>query len=471
MPLSAYRRLAPATCALVAVLACLWMAGRSEAVIASSSRGTTTSLATIAGASTSARRPRCVGASKHHKPRHNAKSGKSCRLKKRKGGSSGSRRPSQSLPGPADIRRNVSESPVLQTPGASTLMPSESSTLEDPLEPGTTTGPSEAAKPGEPAPFRFFAKASFWNVRVPADAPLDPSSAAIVGAFDEELASEGATKEGPATINSSAWSVPIYTVPAGQPMVTVKLQAPAAGPSAPALRSAWSAVPLPANAQAAAGTDGHLAVWQPSTDRLWEFWRLVHAPEGWYASWGGAMQKVSSNLGVYGPEAWPGASPSWGGWASALSLTGGLITLEDLELGQINHALVIGIPNVRAGVYSSPARHDDGTSPNPLSLPEGAHLRLDPKLNLSALHLPRVTLMIAEAAQRYGIFITAKGANVAFFGQDPTPTGSNPYTGPGGYYEGKSPPRLLSSFPWNHLQLLKMELHSNRRGRLGRPAG
>ena len=39
------------------------------------------------------------------------------------------------------------------------------------------------------------------------------------------------------------------------------------------------------------------------------------------------------------------------------------------------------------------------------SLPEGAHLRLNPNLNLAALHLPRLTLMIAEAAQRYGIFV------------------------------------------------------------------
>lgn len=40
-----------------------------------------------------------------------------------------------------------------------------------------------------------------------------------------------------------------------------------------------------------------------------------------------------------------------------------------------------------------------------------------------------------------------------------TPTGTNPYTGAGGYFEGMSPARLLAVFPWSHLQLLKMELH------------
>jgi hypothetical protein len=50
---------------------------------------------------------------------------------------------------------------------------------------------------------------------------------------------------------------------------------------------------------------------------------------------------------------------------------------------------------------------------------------------------------------------------VAFYAQDPTPTGINPYSGTHGYFEGKSPQQLLEAFPWSHLQLLKMELHSN----------
>jgi hypothetical protein len=296
-------------------------------------------------------------------------------------------------------------------------------------------------------------------VPVPANAPLDGSSAAVVGAFDAEIARGEETGGRPeTTIETTDYSVPVYTVPADQPTVRVKLENPVLGPSAPALRAAWSMVPLPANAQPAAGGDKHLVVWQPSTDKMWEFWRLLHDREGWTASWGGAMQDVSSNPGAYGPEAWPGATRHWAGWASSLSLVGGLISLEDLERGQINHALLMAIPNVRADVYSLPARQDDGTSSDPLSLPEGAHLRLDPKLNLAALHLPRLVLMIAEAAQRYGIFVGAKGVNIAFYGQDPTPTRKNPYAGLHGYFEGQHPSQLMARFPWHHLQLLKMEL-------------
>jgi hypothetical protein len=320
--------------------------------------------------------------------------------------------------------------------------------------------PAEEPAPVEPpAQFRFFSPTSFWNEALPAQAPLDPSSAAVMGAFNEAILAAKAANKGPANINATAWSVPIYTVPADQPTVKVTLTRLSLSP---ALQSAWNAVPLPANAQPAAGTDEHLVVWQPSTDRLWEFVGLVHGTAGWQAFWGGAMQNVSSNPGAYGPEAWPGAQSGWGASATSLSIAGGLITLEDLELGQINHALAIAIPRPRAGVYASPARRTDGWSTEALSIPEGAHLRLDPNLDLAALHLPRLTLMMAQAAQRYGIVVRDAASNVAFYAQDSTPTGTNPYIGPGGYFEGKSPQQLLTPFPWSHLQLLKMELHNTR---------
>jgi Bacterial Ig-like domain (group 3) len=309
---------------------------------------------------------------------------------------------------------------------------------------------------GSTAPFRFFSPTSFWNQKVPADAELDPNSAALIDAFNEGITAGKQIQKGPA-INTTAWSVPIYTVPANQPTVEVKLERAS---RSLALQSAWEEVPLPANAQPAAGTDKHLVIWQPSTDKLWEFWRLEYTASGWRASWGGAIQNASSNSGAYGPEAWPDATSRWGASASSLSIAGGLITLEDLEMGQINHALAIAIPNPRAGVYASPAERTDGLSTEPLSLPEGAHLRLEPNLDLASLHLPRLTLILAEAAQRYGIIVRDTAGNVAFYAQDPISTGTEPYTGANGYFEGKSPAQLLASFPWSHLQLLKMDLHS-----------
>ena len=335
------------------------------------------------------------------------------------------------------------EEPPVETPPVET----------PPVETPPVETPPVETPPAEPAPFRFFAPTSFWNSSVPAVAPSDPSSEAMVAALNAEVLAEVVAKHGPA-INTTSWSVPVYTVPANQPLVSVTptRYVPAA------LKSAWSAVPLPANAQPAVGSDAHLVVWQPSTDSMWEFWRLERSGEAWRASWGGAMQGVSGNYGVYGPEAWPGASASWGASASSLPLVGGLITLEDLQMGKINHALAISIPNVRGAVYASPAQRTDGGSVESSSLPEGAHLRLDPTLDLQALHLPRFTLMLAEAAQRYGVFVRDKASNVTFYAEDPTQTGTNPFLGSHGYFEGQSPAKLAAMFPWSHLQVLNMEL-------------
>jgi hypothetical protein len=171
------------------------------------------------------------------------------------------------------------------------------------------------------------------------------------------------------------------------------------------------------------------------------------------------MRDVSSDFGVYDATAWAGATRSWGASASSLSIVGGLITLEDLQDGRINHALAMAIPDARAAVFAAPAERTDGSSSSMLALPEGAHLRLDPHLDIASLHLPRLTRMIAEAAQRYGIIVRDESARVVFYGQNPTPTGSDPYAGPHGYFEGHPAASLLTRFPWRHLQVLQMSLH------------
>ena len=68
---------------------------------------------------------------------------------------------------------------------------------------------------------------------------------------------------------------------------------------------------MPRSARPSPG-DNDLAVWQPAHRRMWEFIELRHRRDGWHAEWGGAMQHVSTNPGVYGPEAWPGAEDWWG---------------------------------------------------------------------------------------------------------------------------------------------------------------
>jgi len=308
--------------------------------------------------------------------------------------------------------------------------------------------------PGRPLPpHRFYAPTSYWNAPLAPDAPLDPASTALVGALRSEVSWEFENHAGPG-ISTSEWSVPLYTVPADQPLVRVTLDAG----NAPALQEAFAEVPIPPDAEPAAGTDATLVVWQPASDKVWEFWHASREADGWHADWGGATREVSRGKGYYDAEAWPGARPWWGDSSTSMGVIGGLITLEDLERGVINHALQMAIPKARAGLWAWPAQRTDGRSEDPLTLPEGAHLRLDPNLDLESLAMPRMTRLMAQAAQRYGIYVNNRAHDVSFFAEDPTRTGTNPYRGPGGYFEGRWPRELLSYFPWGHLQLLRMEL-------------
>ena len=438
----------PRTCRLTAIRTCLLIAGSSLFPIAIDAQA-----AGLSHTDRSARR-RCAVAkrsSSHrksaHARRHHVAANRSCAKRRpappAQNGTSGEG-PTSAPPAPA-------LSPPEQSSAASGS--SAPSVVAEAVPSGTQEPTGSTGSTGSAASFRFFSPSSVWNEPLPTDAALDPHSSELVKELESEVVRELLTETGP-WINTTSDSVPVYTVEADQPTVSVELE----GGLEPALASSWQAVPLPPAAQPAAGTDKALVVWQPSTDRMWEFWRLSNTGSGWSASWGGSMQDVSSNPGVYGPEAWPGAQTWWGSSATSLALVGGLITLQDLQRGRIEHALAMAIPNVRAGVYALPAQRDDGRSENPLSLPEGAHLRLDPSLDLSTLHLSPLALMIAEAAQRYGIIVRDKAGNITFFGEDPTPTHTNPYAGPGGYFEGKYPSQILSSFPWSHLQVLSMIL-------------
>jgi hypothetical protein len=310
------------------------------------------------------------------------------------------------------------------------------------------SSPSTARTTG---PFRFFSSRSFWNQPLAADTPIDPHSSSLVASLGAEVHREEVRGNGP-WIDVTTDGVPVATVPSDQRTVSVKLD----HPPDPALTSAWRAVPLPTGAHASKG-DNDLAVWQPSTDRMWEFFQLHHTSAGWEAEWGGAMQHVSSNSGVYGPSAWPGARSYWGVTAASLPLVAGTMTIQQLKAGNIDHALALTIPNTRAGVYASPAQRTDGKVGSADAIPEGARLRLDPRLNLSSLHLPPLTLLIARAAQRYGIVVRDTSGVVSFVGQDPLNGDFSVYRQLG---HGVYPNKLLAQFPWSHLQVVKMDLHS-----------
>ena len=137
-----------------------------------------------------------------------------------------------------------------------------------------------------------------------------------------------------------------------------------------------------------------MVVWQPSTDKMWEFWQMHQESDGWHAEWGGEMDNVSTNPGYFTHD---GQTTNWGATATGLPLLGGLVTAADLKRGYIDHALAISIVEAEKQYWSWPAQRTDGNNwtPGITPIPEGTRFRLDPTLNIAALNLPRIDRMLA----------------------------------------------------------------------------
>jgi hypothetical protein len=290
---------------------------------------------------------------------------------------------------------------------------------------------------------RPFAPNSVWNEPLSAHSSLDPRSRAYVAQLVLQV-----DRDGP-WINTSQFSTPVFTVSAHQRTVKVVLDNKTTDDWA-ALQASWIAVPVPRNARAAAGTDEHMVVWQPSTDRMWEFWQM-HKVEGqWHAVWGGTIDHLSSNPGYYTDHR------EWGATATSLPLLGGLIRPSELAAGHIDHALALAVPAAQAANLAWPAERTDGYIRSPNEIPEGQHFRLDPKLDLNRISMPPVIRMMAVAAQKYGVIVRDQSGAVSFYAEDTAAEGRpDPYHALSGFFEDQYVNNLLKSFPWSHMQALK----------------
>ena len=315
--------------------------------------------------------------------------------------------------------------------------------LTEPSEP-STGGPSSGDQILSLPLVNPFSPTSFWNAPLAAAAPLDPNSQAYVNELLRQVQTYGTW------MDTYQYSVPVYVVGPNQATQHVTLDV-----YAPDLQAEFDAVPIPSTAQAAAGTDEHMTVWQPSTDKLWEFWHMQQESDGWHARWGGEMDNVSTSPGYFTHS---GITNDWGATATGLPLLGGLVTEADLQRGYINHALAISIVETEPNCWSWPAQRTDGayTTAGITPIPEGARFRLNPTINVASLNLPPLDEMLAQAAQTYGIVVRDKGGAVSFYGEDPkTIPGSNPWPAE---FENTYASTILARFPWSDLQTLQTQM-------------
>jgi hypothetical protein len=306
----------------------------------------------------------------------------------------------------------------------------------------TSTSLPSVVQPGTGGVVPFSAS-SFWNTALPADAPLAAKSRELVRSFNNQWR----TFYGTVGINTNDYSIPVYTVPADQPLVSVSI-ARDCNKDAGVLDQ-LSAVPIPDEAQPANGGDHTLVIWQPATDTEWELWIAQHAFDGsWSACWGGRIQNVSKEQGAF-------PNP-YGVAASGLSYLAGSMKVSELQAGKIEHALAVALVHTTAGTQVAPATRNDGNSTAPDAIPQGTHFRLDPSVDVTKLGLSDTGVTIARALQTYGMFVTDTSGAVVLIaedGQSYVAAGKpDPYAAIFGHLLSY---QVLANIPWDRLQVVE----------------
>jgi hypothetical protein len=264
--------------------------------------------------------------------------------------------------------------------------------------------------------WRPFADTSLWNTPIAAGAAVDPASAAMIADFSS-ISGQTAF-----WINIQDYSVPVYWVDStAAATVTVMaslggsgFRTGAASDSVPA---GSGPAPIPAGAMAAAGTDRHLAIVDRVTRVEWGFWDAASATGGWTAGEASTMDLAGS--GARPPERnnpwWAGHGPR----ACGFALIAGLITVDEMRAGSIEHALVVAYPHIRSRYYTPPASSAQGTTTDAIATRGilcGGRIQLDPTLDVSTLGLSASGVIIARALQKYGAFVGDYSGAVSLYG-------------------------------------------------------
>jgi hypothetical protein len=292
---------------------------------------------------------------------------------------------------------------------------------------------------------KVFAPTSFWYTPIPLDVALHPNNTNLVTEFNRQRLKWYQT----VTINTKEYTSPVYTVPAGQPTVAVGWNdCQKKGYVEKGLLAQLSAVPIPTFATQSAGTDREMSIYQPSTDTLWELWGSTKDVNGnWIACWGGKLPNASLSNGIFPNR--------YGTTATSLPFIGGQITAEELERGEIKHAIGISLIEIEHyNIYSWPATRSDGWNPAPAipnRIAEGQRFRLDPTIDVDALPITRAAKIIAKAGQKYGFVVWDRAGAVSIRAQNASSYATNPYPA---LFDNKPNYEILKTLPWNRIQFL-----------------
>ena len=277
--------------------------------------------------------------------------------------------------------------------GEGALSPDES---ESP--PPSATGPGVRGS--------VFTPDSWWNTPLPADAPEDPNSRAIL----EYLRTGPESGQGCLTLagaGDNPWGQPTYTSRPSDPEYSVAVDAPVTLPELENVR-------IPPDARPAGTSDGAMTLYDPRRGYVVMFTRLHYDEDddSWSAA-GATVTYLDSNglhvdTGLSDDPRNQGSHRGNNGATAAVSW-------DAVQRGEIRQVLKMAAGPETSDDYIFPMVGSDGdsTDSDPGVPPQGLRLRIDPSVDLDELDLHPEALVIARALQLYGTYIGDSGGRNA----------------------------------------------------------
>ena len=304
-------------------------------------------------------------------------------------------------------------------------------------------------------PRQVFAANSFWYKPLPNSTPVVSNSSAMINyMIAEGIAHFGSGSYPSWTINTSAYSPPIWVAGNSDPLKNISYSG--SGTNS-AFEAAMSGVRIPSNAVPANGSDSEVVFYNPDIDDYCELWLAAKDGSGnWSAQWGARALNASQNSGVGVPS----ASGS-GVTAAGLFLDGGTIKAQEFQEGHISHVCGIALTiNLVNPTISSPATRTDGQSQLANTFSEGQRLRLPASLNLDNYNFNPATRTFARMVQEYGLIVWDRAGALSFRAENPLGLVGDPYARPNGVFGDAYNYNVLwgaggfDPFPWSQLQVL-----------------
>jgi hypothetical protein len=262
-----------------------------------------------------------------------------------------------------------------------------------------------AAPPGTSQgapPYRAFSPASYWNTPLPDDAPRARRSEQFIDFLKADNERNSIRLAG--TDPSGRWGNPIYWSGDGDPRYEVENSCGYRQPRQ------FRAVRIPAGARPDPTSDSEMSIFDIERGLVYGFHKANYDAEhdAWSAC-GGAVFYLESN-GLDGDL--PASDEARNTGHRGLPPPTFAVRYDEIQWGSIDHVLKIAV-NTASPRHVFPMVGSDGDSTNLSAPPEGARLRIKPRVNLNELGLSPPALVIARALQQYGAVIgDQSGANV-----------------------------------------------------------